>query len=185
MALPDFSAGAMENWGLTMYRESALLYKEGVSSSSDKEWVAIVIAHELAHQVQLFTIYLKNSFKKRLHETLCVQPVTHFYDTKCIHTFEFLIGIINSSSSLLEIQWFGNLVTMNWWNNLWLSEGFATYLSYLGVNDIEPTWNIVCFKHFKELLHIDILIHCNQFLIRWFHDDSTKPFVNFSYRTHI
>lgn len=185
MALPDFSAGAMENWGLTMYRESALLYKEGVSSSSDKEWVAIVIAHELAHQVQLFTIYLKNSFKKRLHETLCVQPVTHFYDTKCIHTFEFLIGIINSSSSLLEIQWFGNLVTMNWWNNLWLSEGFATYLSYLGVNDIEPTWNIVCFKHLKELLHIDILIHCNQFLIRWFHDDSTKPFVNFSYHTHI
>lgn len=51
IALPDFSAGAMENWGLTMYRESALLYKEGVSSSTDKEWVAIVIAHELAHQV--------------------------------------------------------------------------------------------------------------------------------------
>lgn len=55
IALPDFSAGAMENWGLTMYRESALLYKEGVSSSSDKEWITIVVAHELAHQVQLFT----------------------------------------------------------------------------------------------------------------------------------
>lgn len=57
IALPDFSAAAMENWGLTMYRESALLYKEDISSSSDKEWVTIVIAHELAHQVQLFTIY--------------------------------------------------------------------------------------------------------------------------------
>ncbi|XP_047678558.1 alanyl (membrane) aminopeptidase-like b [Tachysurus fulvidraco] len=97
IALPDFSAGAMENWGLTMYRESALLCKEGVSSSSDTEWVAIVVAHELAH------------------------------------------------------QWFGNLVTMNWWNNLWLSEGFATYISYLGVADIEPTWNMRDMFVLKEL----------------------------------
>ncbi|KAK2848107.1 hypothetical protein Q7C36_009789 [Tachysurus vachellii] len=97
IALPDFSAGAMENWGLTMYRESALLYKDNVSSSSDKEWVAIVVAHELAH------------------------------------------------------QWFGNLVTMNWWNNLWLSEGFATYISYLGVDNIEPTWNIRDMFVLKEM----------------------------------
>ncbi|MCJ8733359.1 hypothetical protein PDJAM_G00222310 [Pangasius djambal] len=106
IALPDFSAGAMENWGLTMYRESALLYEEGVSSSSDKEWVAIVIAHELAH------------------------------------------------------QWFGNLVTMNWWNNLWLSEGFATYISYLGVDDIEPTWNIrdmFVLKEIQPVMELDSL----------------------------
>ena len=50
IAIPDFSAGAMENWGLITYRETALLYQEGVSSLSDKEYVAIVVAHELAHQ---------------------------------------------------------------------------------------------------------------------------------------
>ncbi|KAM6946022.1 alanyl (membrane) aminopeptidase-like b [Aplochiton taeniatus] len=88
LALPDFGAEAMENWGLITYRESALLYEEGVSSIDDKEWIAMVIAHELAH------------------------------------------------------QWYGNLVTMQWWNELWLSEGFATYFSYMGVDHIEPEWKI-------------------------------------------
>ncbi|XP_054892863.1 aminopeptidase Ey-like [Poeciliopsis prolifica] len=88
IALPDFSAGAMENWGLITYRETALLYNPGVSSNGDKEWVAIVISHELAH------------------------------------------------------MWFGNLVTMRWWNDLWLNEGFATYVSYLGADYAEPNWNM-------------------------------------------
>uniref|UniRef100_A0A3B4XXH8 Alanyl aminopeptidase, membrane n=1 Tax=Seriola lalandi dorsalis TaxID=1841481 RepID=A0A3B4XXH8_SERLL len=88
IALPDFSAGAMENWGLITYRETALLYNPGVSSNGDKEWVATVISHELAH------------------------------------------------------MWFGNLVTTRWWNDLWLNEGFATYVSYLGANKAEPTWNM-------------------------------------------
>ncbi|KAM7406492.1 hypothetical protein PAMP_000866 [Pampus punctatissimus] len=88
IALPDFSAGAMENWGLITYRETALLYNPTVSSNGDKEWVATVIAHELAH------------------------------------------------------MWFGNLVTTRWWNDLWLNEGFATYVSYLGANFTEPTWNM-------------------------------------------
>ncbi|XP_030620520.1 aminopeptidase N-like [Chanos chanos] len=88
IALPDFSAGAMENWGLITYRETALLYDRNMSSNGDKEWVATVISHELAH------------------------------------------------------MWFGNLVTMRWWNDLWLNEGFATYVSYLGVNDVEPDWTI-------------------------------------------
>ena len=61
IAIPDFSAGAMENWGLITYRETALLYEEGVTSSYGQERVRTVIAHELAH------------------------------------------------------QWFGNLVTMEWW----------------------------------------------------------------------
>jgi len=84
IAIPDFSAGAMENWGLITYRESALLYQEGVSSLTDKEYVAIVVAHELAH------------------------------------------------------QWFGDLVTMEWWTDLWLNEGFASYTEYIGTNFVSP-----------------------------------------------
>uniref|UniRef100_F7CVV6 Aminopeptidase n=1 Tax=Ornithorhynchus anatinus TaxID=9258 RepID=F7CVV6_ORNAN len=88
IALPDFNAGAMENWGLVTYRESALLYDPLTSSSSNKERVATVIAHELAH------------------------------------------------------QWFGNLVTVAWWNDLWLNEGFASYVEYLGADRAEPSWNL-------------------------------------------
>ncbi|KAI7812168.1 alanyl (membrane) aminopeptidase b, tandem duplicate 1 [Triplophysa rosa] len=88
IALPDFSAGAMENWGLITYRETALLYDEESSSNGNKERIATIIAHELAH------------------------------------------------------QWFGNLVTLRWWNDLWLNEGFASYVEYLGANKSEPDWNI-------------------------------------------
>ncbi|RVE45993.1 hypothetical protein evm_009335 [Chilo suppressalis] len=87
IAIPDFSAGAMENWGLITYRETALLYDKDQSSFVNKERVAEVIAHELAH------------------------------------------------------QWFGNLVTMKWWSDLWLNEGFATFVASIGVNAVEPTWH--------------------------------------------
>ncbi len=88
IAIPDFSSGAMENWGAITYRESALLVDENNSSSSNKQWVALVIAHELAH------------------------------------------------------QWFGNLVTMEWWTHLWLNEGFASYIEYLAVDKLFPEWDI-------------------------------------------
>lgn len=88
LAVPDFSGEAMENWGLISYRESTLLYEEGISSITNKESIATTVAHELTH------------------------------------------------------QWFGNLVTMKWWNDLWLNEGFATYFSYLGVDQVQPDWNI-------------------------------------------
>ncbi|XP_054628016.1 aminopeptidase Ey-like [Dunckerocampus dactyliophorus] len=98
IALPDFSAGAMENWGLITYSESALLYNPSMSSNGDKEWVATVISHELAH------------------------------------------------------MWFGNLVTTRWWNDLWLNEGFATYVSYLGAHYAEPSWNM------KDLIVLNEII---------------------------
>ncbi|XP_028894176.1 glutamyl aminopeptidase isoform X3 [Zeugodacus cucurbitae] len=85
-AIPDFVSGAMEHWGLVTYRETALLYDPKISSSANKQRVATVVAHELAH------------------------------------------------------MWFGNLVTMKWWNDLWLNEGFASYIEYKGVNKVHPEW---------------------------------------------
>lgn len=51
IAIPDFKAGAMENWGLITYRETAILYNQNESSALAQQRVAIVVAHELAHQV--------------------------------------------------------------------------------------------------------------------------------------
>ena len=85
VALPDFSSGAMENWGLITYREIALLVDKS-SSVSMREYVATVIAHETSH------------------------------------------------------QWFGNLVTMQWWNDLWLNESFATIMEYVAVDALYPGW---------------------------------------------
>ncbi|AXQ78728.1 aminopeptidase [Streptococcus chenjunshii] len=87
LALPDFSAGAMENWGLVTYREVYLLVDEN-STVKSRQNVALVIAHELAH------------------------------------------------------QWFGNLVTMKWWDDLWLNESFANMMEYVAIDAIEPDWNI-------------------------------------------
>ncbi len=88
VALPDFSSGAMENWGLVTYRETALLADPKTTSSTDKHQAATVITHELSH------------------------------------------------------QWFGNLVTMKWWNDLWLNESFASMMENVAVDALEPSWNI-------------------------------------------
>ncbi len=88
LGLPDFSAGAMENWGLVTYRESALLLDPDNTSIDKKKYVATVVTHELAH------------------------------------------------------QWFGDLVTMKWWDNLWLNESFANMMEYLSVDNLEPNWHI-------------------------------------------
>ncbi|MFD1670886.1 M1 family metallopeptidase [Agrilactobacillus yilanensis] len=88
LALPDFSAGAMENWGLVTYREAYLLVDPDNTALETKQLVATVIAHELAH------------------------------------------------------QWFGDLVTMQWWDDLWLNESFANMMEYVAIDALEPQWHI-------------------------------------------
>ena len=87
VALPDFEAGAMENWGLVTYRESMLLAGKTATLGTFKG-VALTVAHELSH------------------------------------------------------QWFGDLVTMEWWDDLWLNESFATIMEYYAVDYIHPEYKI-------------------------------------------
>ena len=88
VAIPDFSAGAMENWGLVTYRVVDLLFDEKTSGAATKTRVAETVQHELAH------------------------------------------------------QWFGNLVTMDFWDGLWLNEGFATWMSWYSCNIFFPEWKV-------------------------------------------
>ncbi|WJZ94349.1 hypothetical protein VitviT2T_013220 [Vitis vinifera] len=88
VAVPDFSGGAMENYGLIIFREIELLYNEMHSGAYRKQRLTIVVSHEVAH------------------------------------------------------QWFGNLVTMEWWTHLWLNEGFATWISNLATDWLFPEWKI-------------------------------------------
>jgi len=104
IAIPDFGAGAMENWGLITYRLTAILYDPVESSAVNKQRVAVVIAHEMAH------------------------------------------------------QWFGNLVTMKWWNDLWLNEGFAAFVEYIGTNHVEPSWKMMdqfCVANAENVMGLD------------------------------
>ncbi|MBQ9180623.1 aminopeptidase, partial [Candidatus Saccharibacteria bacterium] len=87
VALPDFEAGAMENWGLVTYRESMLLVTDAATLDTKKS-VALTVAHELSH------------------------------------------------------QWFGDLVTMRWWDDLWLNESFASIMEYYATDYIHPEYKI-------------------------------------------
>ncbi|XP_023199956.1 endoplasmic reticulum aminopeptidase 1-like [Xiphophorus maculatus] len=104
-AIPDFQSGAMENWGLTTYRETGLLFDPDRSSASDKLGITKVIAHELAH------------------------------------------------------QWFGNLVTMEWWNDLWLNEGFAKFMEFISLDITYPELHVDDFFLGKcfEAMEVDSL----------------------------
>jgi len=88
VALPDFEAGAMENFGCITYRETDLLVDSKNGSVPAKKNVAEVVAHEMAH------------------------------------------------------QWFGDMVTMQWWDNLWLNEGFATWMEKKPLAAWHPEWNM-------------------------------------------
>ncbi|KAF9276374.1 hypothetical protein BGZ88_001769 [Linnemannia elongata] len=87
VAVPDFSPGAMENWGLITFRTHAVLLDEHSTNDRQRE-IAVTVIHEISH------------------------------------------------------QWFGNLVTMDWWSDLWLFEGFATHLAYIVVDELFPAWDV-------------------------------------------
>ncbi len=87
IGIPDFEAGAMENFGAITYRETGLLLDDKDASTNSKKRVAETVAHEMAH------------------------------------------------------QWFGDMVTMQWWDNLWLNEGFATWMEDKAADEWHPEWN--------------------------------------------
>ena len=101
IAIADFSSGAMENWGLVTYRETCLLVDPQNTSTARKQWIALVVGHELAH------------------------------------------------------QWFGNLVTMEWWDDLWLNEGYASFVEFLCVEHLFPEYDI--WTQFVTDIHIKAL----------------------------
>lgn len=72
IAVPDFAAGAMENWGLITYRETAMLYDPQESSESNKQRVAVVVSHELAHQVGKNKIATGNDYCNTVQYYICV-----------------------------------------------------------------------------------------------------------------
>ena len=55
IAIPDFVSGAMEHWGLITYRETNMLYNPEEASPANKQRVAVVVAHEVSHQVSPVT----------------------------------------------------------------------------------------------------------------------------------
>ena len=88
IAIPDFAAGAMENWGAITYRETALLFDPGNSSAAARQRILEVVSHEMAH------------------------------------------------------MWFGDLVTMEWWDDLWLNESFASWMGDKAVDALYPEWSM-------------------------------------------
>lgn len=88
IAIPDFAAGAMENWGAITYRETALLYDPENSATGTRQRIVEVVAHEMAH------------------------------------------------------MWFGDLVTMEWWDDLWLNESFASWMGDKAVDHLYPEWQM-------------------------------------------
>ena len=98
IAIPDFAAGAMENWGLITYRLTSLLYDKHKSSDSNKQWVAVVVAHELAHQVcKLLKKSVCESVRKSTEKFgdclgLCLSSGAGFFSLFCFIIFSFALA---------------------------------------------------------------------------------------------
>jgi len=103
IGIPDFEAGAMENFGAITFRETDLLLDPRTTSISVQQNAALDVTHEMAH------------------------------------------------------QWFGDLVTMQWWDNIWLNEGFATWMENKPVAAMHPEWNIpeVVAANEQDTLNLD------------------------------
>lgn len=65
---------------------------------------------------------------------LLFDPNTSSQDTK--------EGIFSVMSHEIAHQWFGNIVTMAWWDNLWLNEGFASWMANKATDHFNPEWNV-------------------------------------------
>ncbi|MGD0348172.1 MAG: M1 family aminopeptidase [Terracidiphilus sp.] len=102
IGIPDFEAGAMENFGAITFRETDLLVDPKTASLRTQKNAALAIVHEMAH------------------------------------------------------QWFGDLVTMQWWDNIWLNEGFATWMENKCVAAMRPEWNVSQFVAADEQKTLDI-----------------------------
>ncbi len=123
IALPDFASGAMENWGAITFREQTMLVDPENTTLTNKQYVAMVVAHELAH------------------------------------------------------QWFGNLVTMRWWTDLWLNEGFASWIEYLAVDYLFPDWQMWTQFNVDEqhrALRLDALQHTHPVEVEVHHPDEIR-----------
>lgn len=70
-------------------------------------------------------------------------------------------GIVSTQSHEVAHQWFGNVVTMEWWDNLWLNESFATLMGEVIIPDrIEPSWRVhsaFITEHLARALSLDAL----------------------------
>ena len=99
VAIPDFAVGAMENWGLITYRLTSLLYDKNKSSDSNKQWVAVVVAHELAHQVcaMFYKKYNYIFFRGRKHSKFLtfVLLVRSLYNLRNAHFAYVLYNKVN------------------------------------------------------------------------------------------
>ena len=105
IAVPSFSAGAMENSGLVIFRQSLLLRDARTTSWQQEKTIARVIAHEFAH------------------------------------------------------QWFGNLVTMAWWDDIWLNESFAEWMAHKSGDAVAPEYDLWAdlYENKREALVTDAL----------------------------